>query len=91
MTKSDLIAVIAKKAHLPRNAAEEAINSLLNEMKKALKKGEKVVLSGLGTFYMAKVADKRVVPFGKENQARVIKAHRVVNFRVGRPLKKLVW
>lgn len=91
MTKSDLVTVVSSKAHLPKNAAEEAINIMLSEMKKALKKGEKVVVSGLGTFYVSKVADKRVVPFGKENQARVIKAHKVVNFRVGRPLKKSVW
>lgn len=91
MTKSDLIDVVAKKAHLPKNAAEQAINVFLDEAKRALKKGQKVVLSGFGTFYVSKVDDKRVVPFGRENQARVIKAHRVVNFRVGRPLKKTIW
>ena len=91
MTKSDLYAIVAKKAHLPKNAAEEAVNLFLEEVKKALKKGEKVVLSGFGTVYVSKVDDKRVVPFGREKEARIIKAHRVVNFRVGRPLKKLIW
>ena len=91
MTKSDLYDIVAKKSHLPKNAAEESINTFLDEIKKTLKKGEKVVLSGVGTLYVSKVADKRVVPFGKEKEARVIKAHRVVNFRVGRPLKKMIW
>ena len=76
---------------MPKNAAEEAVNLFLEEVKKALKKGEKIVLSGFGTVYVSKVDDKRVVPFGREKEARVIKAHRVVNFRVGRPLKKLIW
>lgn len=91
MTKSDMYAIIAKKAHLPKNAAEESINLFLEEVKKSLKKGEKVVLSGFGTLYISKVDDKRVVPFGREKDARVIKAHRVVNLRVGRPLKKAIW
>lgn len=91
MTKSDLYGIVAKKAHLPKNAAQEAVDSFLDEVKRALKKGEKVVLSGFGTMYVSKVEDKRVVPFGKEKDARVIKAHKVVNFRVGRPLKKAVW
>ncbi len=91
MTKSDLISMVAKRAHLPKNAAEEAVNSVFEEVKKALKKGQKVVLSGFGTLYVSKVDDKRVVPFGREDKARVIKAHHVVNFRVGRPLKKSVW
>lgn len=91
MTKSNLYDVVAKKVHLPKNAAEETVNAFLSEVKKVLKKGEKVVLSGFGTLYVSKVDDKRVVPFGKEKEARVIKAHRVINFRVGRPLKKMIW
>lgn len=91
MTKSDLVSIVSKKGHLPKNAAEEAVNYFLGEIKKSLKKGQKVVVSGFGTFYVAKVDDKRVVPFGREKQARIIKAHRVVNFRVGRPLKKMIW
>lgn len=91
MTKSQLIAIVAKKAHLTKKAAEDAINTLLDEVTTALVKGDKVVLSGLGTFYVSKVNDKQVVPFGDENKRQVIKAHRVVNFRVGKPLKKAVW
>ncbi len=91
MTKSQLIAVIAKKAHLTKRASEEAIEALFEEMIRALKKGDKVVLSGFGTFYVGKVKDKQVVPFGHEDQRQTIKSHRVVNFRVGKPLKKEVW
>lgn len=91
MTKSDLIDVVAKKGHLTKKAAEEAVEVFLEEIKRSLKKGEKVVLSGFGTFYLSKVADKQVVPFGKEEQRQTIKGHRVVNFRVGKPLKKSVW
>ncbi len=91
MTKSHLIDVVAKKGHLTKKAAKESIEVFLEEVKKGLKKGEKVVLSGFGTFYLSKVADKQVVPFGKEDKRQTIKGHNVVNFRVGKPFKKTVW
>jgi nucleoid DNA-binding protein len=91
MTKSQLISIIAKKAHLTKKASEEAIETLFEEIIRSLKKGDKVVLSGFGTFYLGRVKDKQVVPFGKEDQRQVIKSHKVVNFRVGKPLKRTVW
>jgi len=91
MTKSQLINVVAKDAHLTKRAAEEAIESLFGEVIRSLRKGDKVVISGFGTFYLGKVKDKQVVPFGHEDKRQIIKSHRVVNFRVGKPLKKAVW
>ncbi|HYD35306.1 MAG TPA: HU family DNA-binding protein [Vitreimonas sp.] len=91
MTKSQLIAIVSKKAHLTKRASEEAVESMFEEIIRALKKGDKVVVSGFGTFYLGKVKDKQVVPFGKEEKRQTIKGHRVVNFRVGKPLKKAVW
>ena len=91
MTKSQLINIIAKKAHLTKKASEEAIETLFEEVTRSLKKGDKVVISGFGTFYLGRVKDKQVVPFGKEDQRQVIKSHKVVNFRVGKPLKRIVW
>ena len=91
MTKSDLIDIISKKGHLTKKAATEAVEVFLGEIKRGLKKGDKVVLSGFGTFYVSKVADKEVVPFGKEDKRQTIRSHRVVNFRVGKPMKKVVW
>ncbi len=91
MTKSQLIDVVAKKGHLTKKAATESVDIFLDEIKRSLKKGEKVVLSGFGTFYLSKVRDKEVVPFGQETKRQTVKSHRVVNFRVGKPLKKIVW
>jgi nucleoid DNA-binding protein len=91
MTKSQLITVVAKKAHLTKRAAEEAVESIFEEVTRSLKKGDKAVLSGFGTFYVSKVKDKEVVPFGNEVKRQTVKGHRVVNFRVGKPLKRAVW
>ncbi len=90
MTKSDLIATVAKQANLTNKAAQQAIEAFLDETMRALSKGDKVLWSGFGTFDVRKVADKRVVPFGKTELTRVIKSHRVVNFKAGKPLKEAV-
>ena len=91
MTKSQLIAVVAKKSHLTKKAAEEALEALFEEVVRSLKKGEKVVISGIGTLYVSNVKDKEVVPFGNIDKRQTVKGHRVVNFKVGKPLKKAVW
>lgn len=91
MTKHQLINIVAKKAHLTKKAANEAVETFVDEIIASLNKGSKVVISGFGTFYVSKVADKQVVPFGNESKRQTIKGHRVVNFRVGKPLKKRIW
>lgn len=91
MTKAKLVDIVAKKGHLTKRAANEAVDVFLEEIIRALAKGEKVVISGFGTFYLSKIGDKEVVPFGDENRRKIVKGHRVVNFRVGKPLKKAVW
>jgi len=91
MTKSQLINVVAKKAHLTKKAAKDAVEALFEEVERSLVKGDKVVISGFGTFYINKVDDKVVVPFGNEDNRQVVKSHRVINFRVGKPLRKKVW
>jgi DNA-binding protein HU-beta len=91
VTKHDIVSIVSKKAHLTKKAARESVDTFLDEVIKALSKGDKVVLSGFGTFYVSKVADKQVVPFGNESSRQTVKGHRVINFRVGKPLKKNVW
>ncbi|MGD9129489.1 MAG: HU family DNA-binding protein [Candidatus Woesebacteria bacterium] len=91
MTKSQLINVVAKKAHLTKKAANEAVEAVFEEITRALKKGDKVVISGFGTFYVNRVEDKAVEPFGNKGKRMIVKGHRVVNFRVGKPLKRAVW
>lgn len=90
MTKSQLIAVVAKRANLTQKAAQQAVEVFLEETMRALSKGDKVLWSGFGTMEVRKVADKRVVPFGRTELTRVIKSHRVVNFKAGKPLKDAV-
>lgn len=91
MTKQSLINQVAKKAHLTKKASKEAITVFFDEVSNSLAKGEKVVVSGFGTFYVSRVDDKQVVPFGNESARQTVKSHKVVNFKVGKPLRKRVW
>jgi len=89
MTKAQLVEIIAKKAHLTKKAAAESIDAFLDEIIRQITKGEKVVLSGFGTFKLSKVKDKK----GRNPQTGedlIIKSHRVVRFTVGKTLKRLV-
>jgi len=81
--------IVARKAHLTKKGSREAIETFLDEIKKALGKGEKVVLSGFGTFKVTNVKDKPViVPRSKER--KVVKGHRVARFTPGKTLRKAV-
>ena len=50
MLKAEVVEKVAKEAHLTKKAAKEAVDSAFNTINSALKKSEKVVLSGFGTF-----------------------------------------
>ncbi|KKT35941.1 MAG: hypothetical protein UX12_C0006G0007 [Candidatus Collierbacteria bacterium GW2011_GWC1_45_47] len=91
MTKHSLINIVSKKVHLTKKAVKETVDTFFDEMIASLVKGDKVVVSGFGTFYIGKVDDKQVVPFGNETKRQVVKGHKVINFHVGKPLKKKVW
>lgn len=91
MKKSDYYPVVAKNAHLTKKAAKDAIDTFLNEVVKTLKKGDKVVLSGVGTFSVGRVGPKDVVPFGKSDKRVTVKGHNVVNFKAAKPLRKAIW
>ena len=89
MTKKQLVDLVSTKAHLTKRAAREAIDNFLGEVTRVLKKGEKVVLSGFGTFKVVKVKDKPVIVPGT-GEKKVVKGHRAPRFSPGKPLKKAV-
>ncbi|MDZ4210022.1 MAG: HU family DNA-binding protein, partial [Candidatus Curtissbacteria bacterium] len=60
MTKRELTVLVARKAHLTKKGAVEAVDVFLNEVGRVLSKGEKVVLSGFGTFRVISMKGKTV-------------------------------
>lgn len=89
MTKRQLIEIVAKKTNLTKKIARETIKSFLEEITKTLAKGEKVVLSGFGTFRIVNVKAKkgRIIKTGREI---TIPAHRAARFTVSKTLKRAV-
>ncbi|KKQ37916.1 MAG: Histone family protein DNA-binding protein [Candidatus Woesebacteria bacterium GW2011_GWA1_37_7] len=89
MTKKELIDLVARKAHLTKRAASEAVESFLNELGRTLSKGEKVVLSGFGTFRVISMKGK-TVKIPKTDKMVTIKPHRSPRFTPGKRLKRQV-
>lgn len=89
MNKSDLIGQMASDAGITKAQAQTALNSFLDSTQGALKKGDKVILVGFGTFSVSKRAARtgRNPQTGKEIQ---IKAKNVVKFKAGSDLSNSV-
>ena len=89
MTKAELIANISKEAKITKASAEKALNSFTSNVTKALKKGDKLTLTGFGTFMVAKrkARSGRNPRTGKEIK---IAATKVAKFKPGNKLKETV-
>jgi DNA-binding protein HU-beta len=90
MTKSELIAKMAKDSGITKAAAEKALSSFMEGVTKVLKKKDgKITLTGFGTF--SKV--RRKARKGRNPQTGVvikIKAKNAVKFKAGKTLKDSV-
>lgn len=89
MTKRELIDLVARKAHLTKRAAEESIEVFLSEIGRVLSKGEKVVLSGFGTFRVKSMKGK-TVKIPKTDKMVTVKSHRSAKFIAGKKLRRQV-
>jgi len=89
MTKAELIASIGKEAKISKASAEKALNAFTNTVMKALKNGDKLALTGFGTFSVAKRRARagRNPQTGKEIK---IPATKVAKFKAGNLLKSAV-
>ncbi len=89
MTKKDLIELVAKKANLTNKAAREAVGSFIAGIKDSLKRGEKVVITGFGTFSIRK-RSQRPGRNPKTGEKITIAARKAPGFTPGKTLKKAV-
>ncbi len=89
MNKQDLVGSIATDTGLTKVQAEQALNSLTENITGALSKGEKVTLVGFGTFSTA----RRAARMGRNPQTGTpisISATTVPKFKAGKDLKNAV-
>ena len=80
MTKADIISEVFDKVGLPKQDAEEMVEMILDLIKRTLKEGETVKLSGFGNFVVRK-KNSRKGRNPKTGQEIEITPRRVVSFR----------
>jgi DNA-binding protein HU-beta len=86
VNKTELIEHIAAKSDISKAAATRALASIIDAVKKTLKKGDSVTLVGFGTFSVT----KRAARMGRNPRTGValkIKAAKVPRFKAGKGLK----
>lgn len=89
MTKAELVGVLSKEAKISKAAAEKVLNAFTGAMTKALKKGDKLTLTG----YMTVGVGRRKARKGRNPQTGAeikIPAAKVVKFKAGSILKNAV-
>lgn len=89
MTKAELIDKIASGTGLSKADASRALDSTLNSIRLALKKGQKVTLVGFGTFAVVK-RKTRKGRNPRTGQVITIPAAKVPKFSAGKALKDAV-
>lgn len=89
MSKGDLVEALAKKAKCSKSSANDCLNIIIDEITSSLKKGKDVVITGFGTFTVA----KRKARTGRNPQTGEtikIPARTVPRFKAGKQLKDAV-
>lgn len=87
MTKSQLIALVAKETGITKKNVTAVCNTLLSRMEESLAEGEDVMLSGFGTFTVNTVAEH----CGRNPQTGApvqVPASKRVGFTAGKSLKE---
>ena len=89
MNKAELVALVSEKVDLTKKATEEVINILFDTISETLETGEKVVISGFGTFEIR----TRVARVGRNPRTGEdidIPRQKTPAFKSGKVLKNMV-
>lgn len=90
MTKTELIEQVAKTTGLSKAASEKAVNAVIESITMALKKKDKVTLTGFGTFLVSRRKAKKGVNPQNPDERITIPAANVPKFKPGKALKEAV-
>jgi len=89
MNKQDLVAKIARDTGASKTSAAAALDSLLEGITRALKKGDAITFVGFGTFKTSK-RRARTARNPRTGDTITIPKRRVVRFVAGKALKSAV-
>jgi len=88
MSKTGLINKVAEKVGIKKRQVGAVINSMIESIKEALDRGEKVAIVGFGTFALANRA-AREGRNPKTGETIRIPEKKVVRFRLGKDLMEI--
>ena len=89
MTKTQLINAIAEKANCTKKDADIALEATISAIEEALVAGEKVSITGFGTFEVRERGEKKCInPRTKEEM--ICPPSKAPAFKAGRALKEAV-
>lgn len=90
LRKSDISSRVAVKLGGSRTKGEAALSAVLSSVQEALAAGDRVVLTGFGSFSVRKVKPRRVRPIrgGHAGSLITVPAHKRVGFTAGAELTK---
>lgn len=86
MTKIDLIAQVAANTEMSKKNAELAVNAAFDALANALTEGEKISISGFGTFEVRERAERQGIN-PRTREPITIAASRSIVFKPGKALK----
>lgn len=86
MTKTDLIAQVAANTEMTKKEAERAVNAVFEALGSALANGEKITVSGFGSFEVRERARRQGIN-PRTREPITIEASRNIVFKPGKSLK----
>lgn len=89
MNKQELVSSMAQRSGLTKKDAESALNAFTESVQTAMKKSEKVVLVGFGTFEARQRAERKGMNPRTKEEIR-IPATTVPVFKAGKGLKEQI-
>ena len=89
MKKNDLIAAVAEQSGLSKKDAEKAINATIDTIIKAVAEGDKIQLTGFGTFEQRQ-RNARTGVDPRTGNSIEIPASKVPAFKAGKGFKDIV-
>lgn len=89
MTKNELIERLSKKVGLTKKTATQSVNAIFSQIRDSLAKGDKIVISGFGTFKVRN-RNTRTGRNPQTGEAIKISGHRLPGFTAGKTLRRLI-
>jgi len=89
MKKSELVSVIAEKGKYTKKEADVILNIVLDSITEALQEGDKVAITGFGTFQVKERGEKKCIN-PRTKLETICPACKAPVFKAGKTLKEVV-